>query len=263
MSDEGLSRREFVVGTSLYTASAVATSGFLGTISPAMANQSWPYVQLNPVTVMQSAYDNYWVGGCMYGTGAAVVNALATSAGGSWPTFNPDFFRFGAGGVAHWGSLCGSLNGACAVIELVAPASATAIINELFGWYTGFPFPSTRMDSYARWETNQPTNQPLSLLCHNSAGRWAKQYGQRINSNPRRDRCAKLSGDVAYQTVVYLNAWKNGTFQPTFTAPTFEARTQHARCINCHGAGGTRGNMMGRMGCLQPGCHPDKVGHKL
>ena len=45
--------------------------------------------------------------------------------------------RYGAGGVGGWGSLCGTLNGAAAVVGLVEPAKErrSQIMRELFSWY--------------------------------------------------------------------------------------------------------------------------------
>lgn len=267
MSEKGLTRRDFLASAGTFAASALASGGVLGAIAPAVAMAApalpWPYVTLDANAVAKSAYDAYKVGGCMYGTGAALINALAASAGTPWDTFNPDLFKFGGGGVQSWGTLCGSLNASAAVVQMVTPTNAAAILNELYGWYCNCPFPSTRMDAYSLYP-NQPTSLSKSPLCHQSAGIWAYTYNFKIGSAERKERCAKVASDVAYQTVEYLNAWKAGNFTPTLAAPDYQSDTNFERCFTCHvGVGSKYDNAQGKMNCLQSGCHEDKATHKL
>lgn len=262
----GLSRRDFLVSAGTFAASAFASGGVMGAIAPAMAaapNLPWPYVTLNADSVMQAAYNNYKVGGCMYATGKALVDALAASAGAPWDTINPDMFKFGKGGVNSWGTLCGALNGSLCIIGMVAGSAATSIYNELFGWYGDFCFPSTKMDAYSAYP-NQPQTFTKSPLCHNSSTRWATEFGYKISSPERKDRCGKVAGDVAYQVVTYLNAWKAGTFAPVYQAPDYQTDTAFERCFTCHiGTTSTKDNAQGKMNCLIGGCHPEKATHKL
>lgn len=266
MSEKGLSRRDFLVSAGSFAASALASGGVLGAIAPAMAAAPalpWPYVTLDATAIGQAAYNNYKVGGCMYGTGKALTDALAAASATTWGTFNPDLFKFGGGGIASWGTVCGSLNGAAVVIQMVAGTSATNIINELFGWYANFNFPSTAWDSLSLYP-NQPQNICKATLCHQSSGLWATTYGFRISSAERKDRCSKVAADVAYQTVNYLNAWKAGSFTPTLAAPDYQSDTNFERCFTCHiGTTSQYDNAQGKMNCLTGGCHPEKATHKL
>lgn len=266
MSEKGMSRRDFLVSAGTYAASALASGGVIGAITPAVAAPAlpWAYVALNPQTVGEAGYNNYAIGGCMYATGAALVNALATAVGAPWDSFNPDLFKYGGGGAAGWGTICGSLNAACAVIQMINPTGATAMINELFGWYVETPFPSTKFDAIAHYAVNQPTTVSKSPLCHQSSGIWSYTTGNRIGSNPRKDRCAKLSGDVAYKVVEMLNAWKAGTWTATYAAPDYQAETSFERCFTCHvGTTSRYDNAQGKMNCLTSGCHPNKATHHL
>ncbi len=268
MSEKGLSRRDFLVSAGTYTASALASGGVIGAFTPAAAMAApalpWPYAALDPQTVGEAAYNNYYVGGCMYAVGASIVNALVTAGAANWDTFNPDFFKMGGGGISGWGTVCGSPNGACAVIQMIAGSSAAAIINELMGWYCNEPFPSTKFDAIAKYAVNQPTTVAKSPLCHQSSGIWAYTTGNRIGSNNRKDRCAKLAGDVAYKTVEMLNAWQAGTFAPTLAAPDYQSDTNFERCFTCHvGADTKYDNAQGKMNCLTNGCHSDKTTHHL
>ena len=49
--------------------------------------------------------------------------------------------RYGAGGIAGWGTVCGALNGACPIITLVAGKDYNKLVNELMGWYAHNPLP--------------------------------------------------------------------------------------------------------------------------
>lgn len=262
MSEKGLSRRDFLVSAGTFAAS-VASGGVLGAVTPAMAAVPlpWGYVTLDPATCMNGAKSNYATGGCMYGTGKGITDALVAAGAVGWDTFNPDFFKFGGGGIKSWGTVCGSINASAVIIQMVAGASAASLINELFGWYCNFPFPSTMMDANSTYP-NQPTSICKSPLCHNSSGKWAYDYGFRIGSAERKERCAKVAGDCAYKTVELLNAWKAGTFVPTLAAPDYQSDTNFERCFDCHvGATTKYDNAQGKMNCLVSGCHPDKVNH--
>jgi hypothetical protein len=264
--EKGSSRRDFLSGAGILAAGALAAGGVVGALAPASANAAeplpWPYVTLDPQSVAEAAYWAYKTAGCMYGTGKAMVDALAVATGSHWSTFNPDLLRFGAGGIAHWGGICGSINAGAVIIQMTAGSSAAALINEYYGWYCDFAFPSTRVDHLSAYP-NQPTSIAASPLCHNSSGIWAYTYGYRIGSNERKERCAKVAADCAYKAVELLNAWKTNSFVPTKFAPDYQDATDFERCFGCHvGPTSKYDNAQGKMDCLASGCHSDKVNHK-
>lgn len=266
-SEKRSSRRDFLTSAGALAVGALAAGGAIGILAPPKAKAAqalpWPYVALNPQTVAEAGYYAYKTAGCMYGTGKALVDALAKATGSPWNTFNPDLFRFGAGGVAHWGTLCGAVNAGAAVIQMVAGSSAGALINEYFGWACDVAFPSTRVDHLSLYP-NQPTTIAKSPLCHNSSGKWAYTYGYRISSPERKERCAKVSADCAYRAVELLNDWLANAFTPTKFAPDYQDETNFERCFGCHvGATSKYDNAQGRMNCLTKGCHPEKATHKL
>lgn len=266
-SDKVTSRREFLANAGTFAAGALVAGGVISTLSPAKAEAAqalpWPYQALNPQIVGEAAYSNYKLGGCMYATGKALIDALATATGAPWNTFNPDLMKFGGGGISSWGSLCGSVNAGAAVIQMVAGANAAALIDEYFGWYCDFSFPSARFDALSLYP-NQATTVSQSPLCHNSSGLWATTYGFKINSYERKDRCAKVAADCAYKAVELLNAFLAGTFTPEKFAPDFTTGTATERCYGCHvGALSKYDNAQGKMNCLTKGCHPEKATHKL
>lgn len=266
-SDKVTSRREFLANAGTFAAGALVAGGVISTLSPAKAEAAqalpWPYQALNPQAVGEAAYNNYKLGGCMYATGKALVDALATATGAPWNTFNPDLMKFGGGGIASWGSVCGSINAGAVVIQMVAGASTAVLIDEYFGWYCDFTFPSTRFDALSLYP-NQATTVSQSPLCHNSSGKWATTYGFKINSYERKDRCAKVAADCAYKAAELLNAFLAGTFTPERYAPDFVAGTETERCYGCHvGTLSRYDNAQGKMNCLTKGCHPEKATHKL
>ncbi len=266
-SDNISSRRDFLASAGTFAAGALVAGGAIGALLPSKAEAAqalpWPYLTLNPQTVAEAAYNAYKTAGCMYGTGKALVDALASATGAPWNTFNPDLMRFGAGGIAHWGTVCGAINAGATVIQMVAGSSAGALINEYFGWACDFPFPSTRVDALSLYK-NQPTSIAKSPLCHNSSGNWAYTYGYRIGSPERKERCAKVAADCAYKAVELLNAWLSNAFTPEKFAPDYQNETNFERCFTCHvGPASKYDNAQGKMNCLTKGCHPEKAAHKL
>ena len=64
-----------------------------------------------------------------------------------------------------------------------------------------------------------------SPLCHASNAKWISRSGFGLASAERKERCARLTADVAAKAVELLNAYKAGKFVPTFkvddaTTPT-------------------------------------------
>lgn len=280
-SEKGASRRDFLIGAGTFAAGALVAGGVVGAFSPRKAHAAapalpWPYPAggLDAAAVARAGYWGYkskmpdgttarsgpgaGIGGCMYGTVVALIEALAAATpAGTWDTLNPAILTYGKGGVYSWGTLCGSANGATAILQMVGGSSADALINEFMGWYCDNPFPSSRHDLYCGY-AGQGTTVCKSPLCHQSAGKWAHENGYRIDDPQRGDRCAKVAGDCAYKVVEMLNAWKAGTLVYENTAPDYQDGVNSERCFACH-VTAPNNNVQGRMDCLE--CHSDKVCH--
>jgi hypothetical protein len=57
-----------------------------------------------------------------------------------------------------------------------------------------------------------------------------------FNSPQRRDRCARLSADVAMKTVTLLNQWVDGKYKPSHGSNVGDAGiTTQLNCTECHG----------------------------
>ncbi|MDD5168856.1 MAG: hypothetical protein PHN75_08565, partial [Syntrophales bacterium] len=74
-----------------------------------------------------------------------------------------------------------------------------------------------------------------SPLCHISVGKWLKRADKAIKGPEQRERCARLTADVAMKTAMLLNEWKDGSFRSTlmFHLDKYNATTQ-SNCGECH-----------------------------
>ncbi len=199
------SRRKFLVGAGLTTGTLAALSVGAVSASPANTALPWNYKTLDLDVVKRRGYDGYFVGGCMYATANALLTTLIETVGPPWDSIPADMFKYGGGGIANWGTLCGALNGASWVVQACAGKNSTVVLNELFQWYCGSPLPSRDHDSYAKYARQKATTSN-SPLCHASSSKWSFTTKASMNSNERKDRCAKLAGDVAGKTAELLNA---------------------------------------------------------
>lgn len=256
--EKSLSRRNFLAGAGIATGALVAAAGS-GLIKPKIAEAAytalpWAYAPtpgLDLALVKRRGYDNYYIGGCMYGTGVALVQTLVETVGAPWDSIPLDMFKYGGGGISTWGTTCGAIHASAYVIQACAGANVTNVINSLYQWYCNFAFPTRDHDSYAVY-TRQKTTVSNSPLCHASASNWSYTAKKTINSPERKDRCAKLAGDVAGKTAELLNALFAGTYVPDFVQPD-------PTCSGCHvGATSTYDHVQQKATCTAY-CHDDKI----
>lgn len=196
----------------------------------------WPYATLDVEEVRKRGHFYYYQGGCMYGATSGLLTSLIDEVGFPYTGIPRDMMRYGAGGIAGWGTVCGSVNGACALITLVAGKAYGKIVNELMAWYTTTPFPSDIANQYAQnheylveeYKSDQvlPTTVSQSPLCHVSVNTWCRTTGFASGSKQRAERCARLTGDVAAKTAELLNDHALGKF----VASDFEK----IECTGCH-----------------------------
>ncbi|KKM09295.1 split soret cytochrome c precursor [Clostridiales bacterium PH28_bin88] len=207
----------------------------------------WPYKKLDPKVVKKRGYELYFKGGCMYGAAAAILFTLQEEVGFPYTTIPGDMFKYGAGGAVSWGTLCGALNGAGAMLNLVNK-DYSKVLNELIGWYTEYPFPSKDHEDYCKFK-NQVTTVAKSPLCHASVSLWVNAAGAKVNSDEKKDRCGKLTGDTAAKAVELLNALVDGNF-----IAAYKVSTEFEHCMTCHWEKGMD-NEQGKMNCVS--CHDD------
>ncbi|MBO8127408.1 MAG: C_GCAxxG_C_C family protein [Firmicutes bacterium] len=227
----------------------------------------WPYTKLDPEVTRRIAHDNYFGGACAYGASSAIIHQLRDKIGYPYTILPADMFKYGEGGAVGWGTLCGALNGAAAVITLVAGDKYHQLVDEMIGWYTVYPFPSDKSNQYAQDGTFKeykvqkelPKNVSGSPLCHVSVTRWCKETGYASGSPERSERCARLTGDTAAHAVELLNKLQAGQVVSKFELDetTEECRTCHAKGKDFEIGGWTRGKLK-CTNCHEPHENPFK-----
>lgn len=245
------SRRSFLKNFGIAGCTAV-TSATLTGIATKEANAEamefptgpWPYTACDPDKAAEVGYNAYFTDACCLGTFKAILSQLAEDPTSPFSQFPMFMMKYGAGGIAGWGTTCGTVNGASAAINLVCSSSdATALINELMAWYTETALPTYIPEGGAEITQSQ-SNSPL---CHASVGNWCAASGYGVSSNERKERCARLVGSVAKKAVELLNAHFAGTFTAEHTTAD-----SVATCGACHGSTAMN-NTLGKMDCVS--CH--------
>jgi len=214
----------------------------------AMQQVPWPYKPVDADLVAQRAYESYWKGHCMYGSFEAIVATVAGHLGEPYTSFPYMMFKYGAGGVNGWGTLCGSLNGSLSAIQLLSP-DPNPIIDNLMAWYEVEPLPNFYAKGAKFPEVRSAAGTPL---CHESIAHWCKASGKKSYSPERIERCGTLTASVARKTVQLLNDQAAGKH---LTVLAQSKQTQS--CSVCHEHGGAVENMRSKMDC--GGCHQVQI----
>ena len=107
-------------------------------------------------------------------------------------------------------------------------------------------------DKYTATKSDEVLTQNAcgSVLCHVSCTKWCEAAGVAINDVKRKERCARLTGDVAAKAAELLNAHYGSGFTAEYVPPA-----SIAACMACHGAEGTKKNVASKSECEQ--CHGD------
>lgn len=257
-----ISRQEFLRDSAkLVVGASVGVAGLsLASAKETSPNWPWPYQTLDPDKVRIFAHDAYWQDGkgCSYGAFHGIIQALRETIGEPYISLPTELMIYGHGGAVGWGTLCGALNGAAGAICLVVNKTASdKLINELIGWYTQTEFPTDASNDFAvnHRYTDQRYDQPLaksvcgSPLCHVSVTEWCNATKFKVGDVERKERCARLTGDVAAYAVELLNKEIAGQFTPIYVPPA-----SIAGCMACHGSAFIS-NVNAKMECMQ--CHGD------
>lgn len=209
----------------------------------------WPYAELDPDVIAEQTYHDCVKGHCMYGVFAPVIIQLADQRGEPYRSFPVEMMRYGAGGAGGSGSLCGALNGGAALIGLFAKSEEQAmkLIRGLFLWYEQTQLP-VYVPQKPILDIDVPTSVSDSVLCHVSVTRWCVTTDNKSFSKPRKERCKRLTADVAKRTVEILNASFAGE-SPMVAKMSEDVK----KCKSCHTKGGTISNSRGTMSCGS--CH--------
>ena len=256
-------RRSFLTGCGGALLGSLAQSSVAFSGDPVEVPElPWEYVALDVEEARKRGQQYYYSSNCASGSYQAIISMLRDQVGHPYTSLPFDLYDYGGGGVVGWGTLCGSLNGAGGVITLVAgPASASGLVNELMGWYTGEAFPTEESNALGQsggfYVENDMTGTSLersvsiSPLCHVSISKWCTSSGFASGSDERKERCARLTGDVAAKTVEMLNAMNDGSF-----TSSYQHSAETTACLVCHAPGESAGDgsfTMGKMSCTA--CH--------
>ncbi len=262
---KNLTRKDFLKNSAKYAAGAAVGVGAIELLTKntshantAITAWPWPYQALNVEQIRILGHDLYWTSGkgCAFGAFHAIATKLREVLPDPWNQLPSEIMVYGAGGGVGWGGLCGAANGPAALISLVLlKARSDVLINDLFGWYTQTRFPSDISNQYAvnhtftdnRCDIALPQNAAGSPLCHPSVTEWCKTAHFVASSTERKERCARVTGDVAAFAAQILNEELTGTFVPRYVPPP-----TIAACTTCHSTG-TLNTVAAKMECTQ--CH--------
>lgn len=259
-----VSRKDFLVSASKVAVGVTAVAGFSGLVGTATAQANprvtpwpWPYTTLDPEAVRIKAHHLYYSDkDCCAGTFGGIISALALAIPDPWANLPMEVMLYGRGGGNAWGILCGCLNGGAALISLVTTkAQSGPLISELWGWYNQANLPTDQANQVGvsggymvhNFDGNLVQNVSGSPLCHASVTEWCIAANKKVSDIERKERCARITGDVAAKTVQLLNQFFAGTFVPSYVDPA-----NVAACLSCHGSAAMN-NVMTKMDC-QP-CH--------
>jgi hypothetical protein len=159
--------------------------------------------------------------------------------------------------VGGYGSVCGTLNEAAAVFGLLIEDKSVRdkLISDIFQWYEKEPFPGFSPEN-PDYNFMPPESVPNSVLCHASNTNWCKDSGFKVSSNERKERCRRLTADVAQKVAVALNDINTNVYIANIH--TDEASNA---CMACHGKEGKVKNASVKMSCNS--CHSESVGHRI
>jgi|GEM_PF-900981 len=180
------------------------------------------YIELDPFIVAKRAYASYGRGGCMYGVFDAIVKELAVQGhedACNFAAIPTNITVYGGGGVKGWGSICGCVNAAAMIVNILKDVDQAAVIGAMNRYYEKTPMPRgddkflteigapTRKDNVGELLTAAKIGQSTahSILCHTSVTNWsaASQFGGAHAA--KAERCAQVTAEVAFKTVEFLN----------------------------------------------------------
>jgi hypothetical protein len=252
-----IARREFLGAGCIaggYVLGSGAGAGVFAHVQDSTPLFPWKYNNLNVAAVKARAYRGYFTAGCMFGVFEAVAGTVAESLGKPYTDFPFILTAYGGGGVASWGSLCGTCNGAAMAISLFHQGEVRAmLIHQVFSWYESNRLPAFIPEVPAKVHKDfaMPSSQPNSVLCHVSITHWVKASGLPSFSPERTERCARLVADVAGFVADALN------HAPKQTAPGSLMSEVASGCLGCHGQGkaSVEPEVVSRMACTP--CHKE------
>ena len=196
-------------------------------IGPA-PEQPWPYEPLDVEEVRKLVHKGYYDGGCAYGAFNAIISSLAEKVGYPYNQIPTYMLHFGRGGILGEESVCGSVLGSIAAVNLITGKEYAPIALALVEYYKNTPLPTDISNKYAvnheflvdeyLSDVEFPQSVAGSVNCNISKQQWLKVSGYAPNSNEQRERCGRITGDMAAKAAELLNEWweaKSGAQEET------------------------------------------------
>lgn len=246
-------------GMAAGTKEAAAQAGAASAAPPELPWE-WP-TGIDPLEAGRWAYRNYFEGGCGHGAYSSLLGFLKEKVGYPWTSMPDRMMVHAAAGYAGHGTLCGSLGGVSLIIQMVVykegDRTFQQMIDGLYHWYANQEFPTDKFDDISQ-VPNQIRTTAATPLCHTSVTKWMHEAKASVTSQEKKERCAKVTGEVVYVTVQALNAYFSNQWSPP-AMWTPSAEIQH--CVACHSPDDTfhtttsKDSQQGRMTCTL--CHND------
>jgi hypothetical protein len=240
MKDEKkeISRRDVLIGAGKVAAGAAIVSvGASGLITPGKINAAqfpWGYKKLDLQEVGHIAYNAWYGKYCCQAVAEGLLVPLQKSIGEPYASLPMAAFKWGHGGAVGWGTLCGTMTGAGIATGFIAGTEGEKILNDVIAWYANTELPIYKPHNPKGSFKN--TNTAESPLCHISVGKWMKKEGVKFFSPERKERCARISADVAMHTAKLLNDWADGKYKPSQGSNVKDhGITTQENCMECHG----------------------------
>lgn len=261
-------RREILAGSAALVAGSLAGgAGLAYATAEAVSPDSppplpWKWVEIDPQEAGRRAYRLYFEkGGCGTGAYLSMLSMLREQVGHPWTTLPDMMMIHAAAGYGGHGTLCGALGGASCIVNLALYGHGDGdvykqMIDRLFYWYAEQEFPTTRFDDISEMP-GQIRVKAKSPLCHTSVTSWTLAAGESASSKAKKERCAKVTGEVVFTVVHAVNEYFAGRWTP----PEWQPSEEISHCVKCHGPDNmthtkTRMNQQqGHMECLM--CHDD------
>lgn len=240
LEEKNLTRRDLLKGAVGAAGIAVLASGGLGLLSKAEAAAQalpWPYKKIDPEEAGAIAYENWYKGFCCYASASAIILPLREKIGEPYTSFPVESLVWGHGGVVGWGTLCGTMLGSAVVTGLICGPgvgkTGEQITNEVIQWYSDTELPIYQpKNPKAQVDKKSKSGSPL---CHVSVNEWMKKADRGFWTPERKERCARLTADVAMRNVKLLNDFADGKFKSDLKLPAavYQVTAQH-NCADCH-----------------------------
>ncbi len=131
-----------------------------------------------------------------------------------WRLLPRGLYSYGSGGVVGWGTICGALNGAIAVMDILGVHGqlGNALIDYFCNSRAAYRCPG-RLGAAAGPgrgpdTTREHRNQRLLFTLVPQLGVDVGRHGRRVgrDDSSKKDRCAKLVGDIVAKAVELMNA---------------------------------------------------------